>query len=153
MLLEAEQYQECIERPGIDLHLNNQKCGFEVLTTLTTKSRREVWQKFMRGMLTYAPLLQPQNTDAGESYLQRLAASCFLYCHLMYVLLLMIYIFCNLLFTPSPRSHYIRIEIFALQSKSQTYFAGCFLFSRYRIQIYVATNARCVNHPRLYSCL
>jgi len=107
----------------------------------------------MRGTLTYAPLLQPQNTDAGESYLQRFPASCFLYCHLIYVLLLTIYIFCNLLFTPSLRSLFIRIENFASQRKSQTYYAGCLIFSRYRTQIYVATNARRVNHPHLYSWL
>jgi hypothetical protein len=64
-----------------------------------------------------------------RNYLQRLPASCFLYCHLIYVLLLTIYIFCNLLFITSPGSHYIRIENFASQRKSQTYFAGCVSFS------------------------
>jgi hypothetical protein len=40
-----------------------------------------------------------------------------------------IYIFCNLLFTPSPRSHNIWTENFASYRKSQTYFGGYVSFS------------------------
>jgi len=108
----------------------------------------------MRGMLTYAPILQSQNTDAGESYLQRLPASCFFVLsfnlcsitHDLHFLQITVY-------TLSKESLYTNRNSRLIEEITNVLRRMFFLFSIYRIQIDVATNARRVNHPHLCSWL
>ena len=93
---------------------------------MTMKSRCEFWKKIVRGMLTCT---SSSTTKYRRRRMLSTSPSCLLFFVLSFMLLLTIYIICNLLFTHSPRSHYIPIENFASWSKSQTYFEGCVSFS------------------------